>query len=92
MRLAAITLLLSLAACSGRDEIADKVEDRADARAEALENAGDTMENALQQNVTAQQAETMRQAGEERADAIRESDLDAEKLSDEQKNALVNAQ
>lgn len=90
MRLAIIAPLL-LVACSGKEEIADKVEERADQRAEAMEEAGEEMENALQQNIVEQQARTKREAGEERADAIRESDLDAGQLSQEQKNALVQA-
>jgi hypothetical protein len=92
MRLAVMAVTLPLVACSETGNVAERVEDRADARAEALENAGAAMEDALARNVTEQQANTIRQAGEERAEAIRESGLDADKLSDEQQNALVNAQ
>lgn len=79
-----------LAGCSGKDRIADKVEDQAENRAEAMEEAAEAMTNALQANAAEQEAETMRQAGKERAEAIRDSQLDASDLNNAQKNALVN--
>ena len=91
MRLAASMLLLLLAGCSGKDEIADQVEERAEQRAEAMEEAGEAMENALQQNIVEQQARPRREAGQERAEAIRQSDLDADQLSPDQKKALIEA-
>lgn len=81
--------ITTVCACSEKNKIAENVEQRADNRAEALEAAADSMENALQQNIVDQQAETVRQAGEERAEAIRDSQLDPEDLSPEQRNALV---
>jgi hypothetical protein len=75
--------ITTVCACSDKNSIAEKVEQRADNRAEAMEAAADSMENALQQN------ETVRQAGEERAEAIRDSQLDPEDLSPEQRNALI---
>jgi adenylosuccinate synthase len=81
--------ITTVCACSDKNSIAEKVEQRADNRAEAMEAAADSMENALQQNIVDQQAETVRQAGEERAEAIRDSQLDAEDLSPEQRNALI---
>jgi hypothetical protein len=91
MRLASLCLVLALAACSGKDEIADQVEERANDRAEAIEDASRSMENALQENILEQQARTAREAGKERADAIRDSDLKTGDLSDAQKNALIEA-
>ncbi|NNM75800.1 hypothetical protein HJG53_02620 [Sphingomonas sp. ID1715] len=88
----AITPILALALCAGcseKEEIADQVEDRAESRAEAMEEAGRQMTNALQANIAEQQARTVRQAGEERAEAIRKSDLDADALTPAQKQALV---
>jgi hypothetical protein len=78
-----------LAGCSGKDRIADKVEDQAENRAEVMDEAAEAMTNALQANAAEQQAETVRQAGKERAEAIRDSQLDAGDLSNAQKNALV---
>lgn len=86
-----IALPLALAACGGgaKEQIADKVEDNADNRAKALDQAADTMTNALQANAVEQQANIVRSAGHDRADAIRKSDLPADKLTDNQKNAIV---
>lgn len=89
---AGLALMLLSACGSGKDKIADRVEENADRRADAMEAASDSMTNALQQNVTEQQANLVRDAGKERADAIRESDLRADQLSSQQKNALVKGE
>jgi len=89
LRLTALLLTAMLAACSEKNEIAEKVEQRADNRAEAMERAAESMTNALQQNIVEQQAETVRQAGEERAEAIRQSELEADALSKAQKAELI---
>jgi hypothetical protein len=83
-------LIAGLAACSsGKDKIAERVEENADNRAQAMEQASQSMTNALAANAAQQQANIVRSAGEERAEAIRNSDLDADVLTDSQKNALV---
>jgi len=78
-----------LAGCGGSNDISERVEERADNRAEAMEAAAESMTNALQQNVVREQARTVREAGEERAEAIRASELDARALSNEQKARLI---
>lgn len=85
---AALGLAL-LAGCNRKDDIADRVEEHAEDRAEALDAAAASMTNALAANGLEQQARLTRRAGEERAEAIRRSDLDAGKLTGEQQNALV---
>jgi hypothetical protein len=90
MRVLIAGAMFVLAACgSGKDKIAERVEDNADNRAAAMEQASESMTNALQANATQQQANIVRSAGEERAEAIRKSDLDANALTAQQKNALV---
>ena len=90
MRRTIALLVLALAsACGEKEKIAEQVEERADSRADAMEEAGRSMTNALQQNVVEQQARTVREAGEERAAAIRESELEADALSDAQKNRII---
>ena len=85
--------VMLLGACSGgKDKIADRVEENADHRAEAMEEASESMSNALQQNAVEQQADTVRAAGEERAEAIRDSDLKASLLTKEQKKELVRGE
>ncbi len=83
--------LFAMAACSGgANDVADQVEERADARADAIEqNAGAAAASPAGRNIVEQQADQVRQAGEERADAIRDSDLDDDALTDTQKNALI---
>jgi hypothetical protein len=83
--------LMLLTACngSGKDRIADRVEENAEDRAAAMDAASETMTNALRANATQQQANIVRSAGEDRAQAIRDSDLDASLLTKEQKNAIV---
>lgn len=88
-RMIAISVLAFASACSEKEEIAEQVEERADNRADAMEEAGRAMMNALQQNVVEQQARTVREAGKERAEAIRDSQLDPGALTDEQKNAII---
>ena len=90
MRLQIAALALAfLGACNEKDGIAGQVEEQADRRADAMEEAGRAMTNALQQNVVEQQARTVREAGKERAEAIRDSQLDPDTLTDAQKKALV---
>jgi uncharacterized protein YbjQ (UPF0145 family) len=88
----AALILIALSACGNggdKDQIADRIEKNADNRADSMEQASEAMTNALQQNVTEQQADMVRQAGEERADAIRNSQLDADQLSEQQKKELI---
>lgn len=84
-----LLLVALLAGCSGKSDISEQVEARADDRAEAMEAAADSMTNALKQNNVREQAETVRQAGEERAEAIRKSNLDPEGLDPAQKERLI---
>jgi hypothetical protein len=84
--------LAALAGCSEKNDVADKVEARAENRAEAMEEAAESMTNALQQNIVEQQADLVRQAGEERAEAIRGSELNPDQLTPEQRNALIKGE
>lgn len=92
MRSTVLIALGLLCACSEKNAIAEKVEARADNRADAMEAAAQSMTNALQQNGVEQQAETVRQAGEERAEAIRKSQLEPDALSKEQKDRLIKGE
>lgn len=92
MRSIALLAMGLLCACSEKNEIAEKVEARADKRADAMDAAAQSMTNALQQNGAEQQADTVRQAGEERAEAIRKSQLEPDALSEEQKDRLIKGE
>ena len=85
--------LLSLSACGGKgdDSLGDGAADAAEARADNLE--------AMADNASGRRAEKL----EDRADAVEErglaaeeriddSDVNADRLSDAQRNALINGQ
>lgn len=89
---ALVLVAMLIAGCGsggGKGRIADQVEDDAENRAAAMDEAAATMTNALKANAVEQQADIVRSAGKERADAIRNSQLDASQLTGTQKNALI---
>ncbi len=71
-----------LAACGGNgdDALAERAEEQGEAQAEAAaaNGANEAVVDQIEDNA------------EDRADAIDDSDVDASKLSDAQKNAIVN--
>jgi hypothetical protein len=71
-----------LAACGGDgdDALAERAEDQAEAQADAMRANG----------MSDDAADAVEEAGEERADAIDDSDVDVDDLTPEQRNALVN--
>lgn len=88
MKMTAITLLaasltfaLSGCAKSGDEKLADRVENHADAQADALKN------QAAELNAEAKQ---VRETGKQRGDAIDAANLNTAAMSNEQKAAIVN--
>lgn len=75
--------LVSLSACdkSGDKRLADRVENHADAKADALQNQADVLDA---------EAKQIRKTGEKRADAIDAANLNTAAMSNEQKAAIVN--
>ena len=86
---AAAFAALLLAGCnkSPSDKLADRVENAADARAEALEERADDME--AQAAMLDNRAERVRDAGEQRADAIEAADRNVAAMTQEQRDAIV---
>ena len=84
-----VVALLTLTACGGNgdDKLAGRVEDAADNRAAALEAQSDMLENRAE--ALDQRAERVRDVGERRADAIDAADLNAQAMSQEQRDAVV---
>jgi hypothetical protein len=82
---------LSLTACGGQgdDALGDNAADAAEAQADNLEAMADNSTGA-QAEALEQQADAVEDAGERREEAIDESDVNADSLSAEQRNALVN--
>jgi hypothetical protein len=73
---------LPLAACgkSPSDKLADRVENAAGMRADALENQADMLDA---------QAKQVRKAGEQRSDAIDAANRNVAAMSQEQRDAIV---
>lgn len=75
-------LAAPLAACGGNgdDKLAQRVEDAADNRADQMEAQAQDLEN---------RADRTREIGEQRGDAIDAADLNAQAMSNAQKDAIV---
>ncbi len=87
--LAALAAVLPLAACnkSPSDKLADRVENAADTRADAMEaNAEDLRNQAAQLDNRADKA---RKTGDSRSDAIEAADMNVAGMSQEQRDAIV---
>lgn len=78
---ASVALALAGCAKSGDEKLADRVENHADAQANALKN------QAAELNAEAKQ---VRETGKQRGDAIDAADLNTQAMSNEQKAAIVN--
>lgn len=89
----AVTGLIALSACGGKgdDSLGDNTAQAADAKADNLEAAADNATGA-QEDALEAQADATREAGEQREEAIDDADVNAQALSNGQKEALVNGQ
>lgn len=78
----AAMLIAPLAACGGNgdDKLAERVEDAADNRADAMEAQAEALE---------EKAEQVRDTGESRSDAIDAADVNAQAMSQERRDAIV---
>lgn len=76
-------LALAAAGCakSGDEKLADRVENHADAQADALQNQAAMLQA---------EARQIRQTGEQRGDAIDAANLNTAAMSPEQKAAIIN--
>ena len=81
--------ILPLAACnkSPSDKLADRVENAADNRADAMEANADTLRN--QAALLDNRADKARNTGDSRADAIQAADMNVAAMSQEQRDAIV---
>ncbi|GAA3718478.1 hypothetical protein GCM10022268_28480 [Sphingomonas cynarae] len=87
--LVALAAVLPLAACnkSPSDKLADRVENAADTRADAMEANADILRNQAAQLDS--RAEKARDTGEARSDAIEAADMNVAGLSQDQRDAIV---
>ena len=84
---------LALAACGGDgdDALGQKAEDAAETKADTLDAAAENASGG-QADALEDQAEATRDAGDAKEEAIDNTDVDTDELTEGQKNAMVNGQ
>lgn len=89
LTLAALAAVLPLAACnkSPSDKLADRVENAADNRADAMEANADVLRN--QAARLDDRADKARDTGGSRSDAIQAADMNVAGMSQERRDAIV---
>lgn len=87
--LVVLTAALPLAACnkSPSDKLADRVENAADNRADAMKSNADMLRN--QAARLDDRADNVRDTGESRADAIEAADVNVAGMSQDRRDAIV---
>ncbi|VVT30343.1 conserved exported hypothetical protein [Sphingomonas aurantiaca] len=87
--LVALAAVLPLAACnkSPSDKLADRVENAADNRADAMEANADVLRN--QAARLDDRADKARDTGDSRSDAIEAADMNVASMSQERRDAIV---
>lgn len=92
--LAAMALPFTLVACGGDgdDALGDRAEENYDAAADNLEMMADNAATPAQEDMLDQRADNMEAMGEAKEEAIDESDVDADELTEQQKNAMTTVQ
>ena len=88
---AAAAALLSLAACGGQgdDKLGEQAQEAAENRADNMEAAAENMSGPAA-DMMETKAEATREAGEAKEEAIDDSDVNAQAMSNQQKEAVVN--
>lgn len=81
--------LLALGGCdkSPRDKLAGRVENAADARADAMENTAEALRDKAK--AFDERADVVRQTGDSRSDAIKAADQNVAGMSQAQRDAIV---
>ena len=84
---------LALAACGGQgdDKLGDQAAENAENKAEQLEAAADNMSGAQADSLEAQ-ADAVESAGEAKEEAIDDADVNADAMSNAQKNEVTKAE
>ncbi len=85
---------LALAACGGKgdDSLGDNAAEAAEAQAGNLEAMADNTSNEAQADALESRADAVQDMGEAKEEAIDDSDVNADALSNAQKGALTNSQ
>jgi hypothetical protein len=90
----AAALALPLAGCGGDgdDALGDRAEANYDAAADNLEALADNAATPGDAAALEQQADNLEAVGDQKSDAIDDSDVDADELTEGQKNAMTTVQ
>ena len=83
---------LALAACGGKgdDALGDNAAEAAEAQADNLEAAADNAATDDQSDALEDRADAVRDVGEAKEEAIDDADVNADALSNQQKEAVTN--
>ena len=94
VKVAAAAALVTLAACGGDgdDALGDNAADAAEAQADNLEAAADNAATDAQSDALEAQADAVEDAGEAKEEAIDDADVNAQAMTNAQKEAIVNGQ
>jgi hypothetical protein len=88
----ALVATLLLGGCGGsKDALADQVEQKADNRADAMEASSRQLPDDRARDTLRNQADMVRKAGRDQAEAIRTAPLKANDLSQKERDGIVNA-
>jgi ABC-type glycerol-3-phosphate transport system substrate-binding protein len=84
--------LLTLAACGGKgdDSLGDNAADAAEAQAENLEATADNAATEAQSDALEDRADAVRDVGEAKEEAIDDADVNADAMTNQEKEAVVN--
>ena len=92
LTVAACTCLIALGACGGNgdDALGEKAEEAGEAKADNLEAAAENAATPAQAEALESQADAAEEAGDKREEAIDDADVNAQAMSNSQKEAVVN--
>lgn len=82
---------LTLAACGGQgdDRLGDQAQEAAENRADAIDATADTMTGAAE-DATEARADAVRAAGEAKEEAIDDADVNADAMTNAQREAIID--
>ncbi len=83
--------LLALAACGGQgdDKLGEQAQEAAENQADMLDAAADNATGATEDSLEAQ-AEALREGGEAKEEAIDDADVNADAMTNAQKESVIN--
>ena len=92
LTIAACSCFIGLGACGGNgdDALGDNAAEAGEAKADNLEAAADNAATPAQAEALESQADAAEEAGEQREEAIDDADVNAQAMSNAQKEAVVN--